>query len=212
MSDLRESPNRPRGRSLLHSTFEQVVAHTLSQWNLSYFKGTHTCARPFPLSRDRRAWVDHAAPEESKYRRRTQQYVRHRERQRRLPCILRIDARVSAYSCIMHRFALTVRYWTSENFRAFQWCRHPRDNGALRIAFGFIVSETQVTLQRCDDSGYNWVHRELGKSCDVTAKQNETDVTEMRYTCKINFTFVGRVVTQREKNGDVRIQNSTPEK
>lgn len=69
-----------------------------------------------------------------------------------------------------------------------------------------------MTLQRCDDLGYNRVHRELGKSCDVTAKQNETDVTETRYTCKINFTFVGRVVTQREKNGDVRIQNSTPEK
>lgn len=34
---------------LLHSTFEQVVVHTLSQWNPSYFKGTAYASTAVPV-------------------------------------------------------------------------------------------------------------------------------------------------------------------
>jgi len=71
---------RPLVSSVFRPTSEQVVVHTLSQWNPSYFKGTHTHthararARAHTLhthahaqtgrsrcSRDRRSSVDHAA-------------------------------------------------------------------------------------------------------------------------------------------------------
>jgi len=60
---------------LLRSTSEQVAVHTLSQWNPSYFKGTHVHRR----SRCLEIGVDHARHYRRGKRRRTRTYVRHHE-------------------------------------------------------------------------------------------------------------------------------------
>lgn len=185
MSGLCESPNTDHASArLIRPTIEQVVVHTLSQRNPSYFKGTHTCARPFLLSQDP-AWSWSCARSWSRARAGALRRTRHTSgaaSRMRLPyiqCVL-------AHSCIMYRFALRVKYRTSGNFRALQWRRHP------------------LTSQRF---GLRW-NTENWKRRATLLLRNETWLYGNAIHCRINSTLVRRVARQREKNGDRKIWHS----
>jgi len=96
-------------------------------------------------------------------------------------------------SYIMHRFVLRMRYWTSGNFRTFQWCRHPLDNRSFtyRVWFQWDAGDSS-TLQRLElrrntqRIGKDVQH--YFKKPDATLQKRGT-LQEKFYTCRKSVTW-----------------------